>query len=103
MIYTPPARGFRTFVIVWLSQSLSVVGSAMTGFVLNIYLAQVLYPAPEQKPELALAITALNLGYALPVIFGAPLAGALADRHDRRRPMIVADCVNAFMCVLLMF
>jgi hypothetical protein len=48
----------------------------MTGFALNIYLAQVLYPGSEQKPELALAITALNLAYALPVIFGAPLAGA---------------------------
>jgi MFS family permease len=101
MTYTPPPHGFRTFVVVWLTQSVSVVGSAMTGFVLNIYLVQVLYPTPEQKPELALAITALNLGYALPVIFGAPLAGAWADRHDRKRTMIVADATNALICILL--
>jgi MFS transporter, DHA3 family, macrolide efflux protein len=50
----------------------------MTGFVLNINLAE-LYPAPAQQPKLALAITALDLAYALPVIFGAPLAGAWAD------------------------
>jgi hypothetical protein len=34
---------------VWAAQSLSVIGSSMTGFALNVYLAQVLYPAPEQK------------------------------------------------------
>lgn len=47
-------------MIVWLTQSVSVIGSALTVFAINIYLAQVLYPAPEQKPELALAITAFN-------------------------------------------
>jgi MFS transporter, DHA3 family, macrolide efflux protein len=101
MTYRPPPHGFRTFVIVWLTQSLSVVGSAMTGFVLNIYLAEVLYPTPEQKPELALAFTALNLGYALPVIFGAPIAGAWADRRDRKRTMVVADATNFLICALL--
>lgn len=101
MTYTPPPHGFRTFVIVWLTQSLSVVGSAMTGFVINIYLAQVLYPTPDQKPELAIAITFFNLGCALPVIFGAPLAGAWADRHDRKRTMIAADVANAVVCMLL--
>ena len=47
MSYTAPHHGFRTFVIVWLAQSLSVIGSGMTGFALNVYLAQVLYP--EQR------------------------------------------------------
>jgi hypothetical protein len=27
--YTPPPNGFRTFTIVWLTQSLSVFGGAM--------------------------------------------------------------------------
>ena len=47
MTYVPPDHGFRTFIIVWAAQSLSVIGSGMTGFALNVYLAQVLYPAPE--------------------------------------------------------
>jgi DHA3 family macrolide efflux protein-like MFS transporter len=47
MTYAPPKNGFRTFVIVWAAQSLSVIGSGMTGFALNVYLARVLYPAPE--------------------------------------------------------
>jgi MFS transporter, DHA3 family, macrolide efflux protein len=99
--YTPPPNGFRTFTIVWLTQSLSVVGGAMMGFALNIYLVQGLYPAPEQKPELALALTALNLAFFIPVVFAAPLAGAFADRHDRKRTMILADVLNGLVCVVI--
>jgi len=98
--YTPPPHGFRTFVIVWAAQSLSVVGSGMTGFALNVYLAQVLYPAPEQKAELALAFTALNLGFTIPFVFGGPLAGAWADRHDRKQIMIATNLVNGLTTVL---
>lgn len=98
-------RGFRTFVIVWLTQSMSVIGSGMTGFALNIYLAEVLYPAPTQRAELALALTLLNLAFVIPFVFGAPIAGAFADRHDRRRIMLTADAANAalsLVTVLLM-
>jgi len=100
MTYTPPTHGFRTFVIVWAAQSLSVIGSGMTGFALNVYLAQVLYPAPEQKAELALAFTVLNLGFTIPFVFGGPLAGAWADRHDRKRIMIATNLVNGLTTVL---
>jgi hypothetical protein len=72
MVYAPPLRGFRTFVIMWLTQSLSVIGSGMTGFALNVYLAQTLYPAPEQKAELALAFTILNLASGFPTFLAAP-------------------------------
>src|SRR5689334_7150734 len=101
MTYTPPQHGFRTFTLVWATQSLSVVGGAMMGFALNVYLVQGLYPAPDQRPALALALTALNLGFFVPVVFGAPLAGAFADRHDRKRTMIVADVLNGLVCLLI--
>lgn len=101
MSYTPPPNGFRTFLIVWLTQSVSVIGSALTVFALNIYLAQVLYPRPEQKPDLALAIAAFNLAFAVPVVFGAPLAGAWADRHDRKRTMIAMDTLSGLISLAL--
>ena len=100
MTYVPPNHGFRTFVIIWAAQSLSVIGSGMTGFALNVYLAQVLYPAPEQKAELALAFTVLNLGFTIPFVFGGPLAGAWADRHDRKQIMIVTNTVNGVITLL---
>jgi len=72
MQYQPPAHGWRTFVIIWLTQSLSVIGSALTFFAINIWVVQVLYPRPEQKPELALALSAMALSFAVPTMFAAP-------------------------------
>jgi len=72
----------------------------MTGFALNVYLAQVLYPGSEQKAELALAFTALNLGFTIPFVLGGPLAGAWADRHDRKQIMIVTNTVNGLITLL---
>ena len=99
--YVSPPNGFRTFAIVWLTQSLSVVGGAMMAFALNVYLVQGLYPAPGQKAELALALTALNLAFFIPMVCVAPFAGAFADRHDRRRTMILADLLNGFVCLVV--
>jgi len=99
--YQPPPNGWRTFLIVWGTQSVSVFGSAMTLFAMNIWLTQTLYPNPDQKPQLAAALAAINLAFAIPVVFGAPLAGAWVDRHDRKRTMIVADFLNGALSVFL--
>jgi MFS transporter, DHA3 family, macrolide efflux protein len=101
MTYAPPRHGFRTFVVVWAAQSLSVIGSGMTGFALNVYLAQVLYPAPERKVVLALAFTVLNLGFTIPFVFGGPLAGAWADRHDRKQIMVVTNIAKGLITLLI--
>jgi MFS transporter, DHA3 family, macrolide efflux protein len=101
--YTPPPNGFRTFIIVWITQSISVLGSALTFFGLNIWLLNVLYARPEQKADLALALSATALAFGLPTVFLAPIAGAWADRHDRKRTMIVADLLNGVVSLTLMF
>ena len=101
MQYQAPPNGFRTFLIVWATQSFSVFGTALTFFAINIWLTQTLYPAPEQKPALALAISANGLAFALPAVLGAPLAGAWADRHDRKRTMLAMDFANGCLSVLL--
>jgi DHA3 family macrolide efflux protein-like MFS transporter len=99
--YETPLHGFRTFIIMWATQSLSFIGSTLTLFAANIWLAQTLYPRPEQKPALGLALSATSLAYAIPAVFGAPLAGAWVDRHDRKRTMLVADLAGGFLCVVL--
>jgi len=101
MSYQPPAHGFRTFLIVWVTQSISVLGSALTFFAMTIWLTQVLYPRPEQKPELARALSAISLAFALPTVLMAPLAGAWADRHDRKATMMAADVANGCLSALL--
>jgi DHA3 family macrolide efflux protein-like MFS transporter len=101
MFYEPPRNGFRTFLIVWATQSISVFGSALTLFAITVWLTTVLYATPEQKPQLALALSAVNLAFALPVVFGAPLAGAWADRHDRKRTMMACDFINGGLSITL--
>lgn len=99
--YQAPPNGFRTFVIVWITQSVSVFGSALTWFAVTIWLTQSLYPRPEQKPELAFALTAIGLTYAVTLLL-APVAGAWADRHDRKRTMMVVDFASGCITLLLM-
>jgi MFS family permease len=102
MSYEPPPNGFRTFLIVWGTQSVSVFGSALTFFAVTIWLTQVLYPDPAQKPELAAALAAVSLAFSLPTLFIAPIAGAWADRHDRKRIMIAGDATNGTLSLVLM-
>ncbi len=101
MSYQAPPNGFRTFLIVWVTQSVSVFGSALTFFSITIWLTQTLYPLPEQKPQLAAALSATALAFAVPIVFGAPMAGAWADRHDRKRTMMVMDFANGCLSLLL--
>ena len=102
MRYSPPGHGFRTFLVLWATQSLSVIGSGMTGFVLNVYLAQTRYPEAHQKAELAFAFTALNLASGVPFIFGGPVAGAWADRLDRRMILLVANAASGMLTLAML-
>ena len=99
--YQSPANGFRTFLIVWITQSISVFGSALTFFCIIIWLTQVLYPNPDQKPLLAGALAATGVVWGLANVFLAPVAGAWADRHDRKRTMLAMDFINGCLSVLL--
>jgi MFS family permease len=102
MTYAPPQHGFRTFIILWATQSLSVIGSGMTGFALNVYLALTLYPEAHQRSELAFAFTALNLASAIPFIFGGPVAGAWTDRLDRWMILLVSNGASAVLTLVML-
>jgi MFS family permease len=98
--YEPPANGFRTFLIVWATQSLSVLGNGVTFFTTIIWLTQVQFPQADQKAQLGLAISLISLASAIPIVLAAPIAGAWADRHDRKRTMIAANVMSGVMSLL---
>jgi MFS family permease len=99
--YQTPPNGWRTFLMVWATQSISVVGSALTFFSITIWLTTTLYPTEAQKPQLAWALSATSLAFAIPTVFVAPIAGAYADRHDRKRTMIAMDVASGALSALI--
>lgn len=96
---------FRTFLFMWLAESLSLIGTGISLFAISIWMVQVLFAAPEQRQQLAGALSLNALAFALPTVLIAPLAGVWADRHNRKRTMIVANllsfCISAVFVLLL--
>ncbi|MBN2114428.1 MAG: MFS transporter [Acidimicrobiia bacterium] len=78
-----PAKGLATFLVVWAGQLVSVTGTTLTGFGLQIWI----YLETGSVTRLAL----VSLAYALPAVILSPFAGVLADRIDRRLAMLGAD------------
>ena len=97
----PDAGHWRTFLWLWGSQALSVLGGGLTGFALNIYLTQTRFPLDSQRAELAQALSLTALGWTLAALSGGPLAGALADRWNRRRMMLTCDLLSALLLLAL--
>ncbi|GAB4124139.1 MAG: MFS transporter [Roseiflexaceae bacterium] len=81
------------FWSIWLGQALSLVGSALTQFVLIWWITL------NTNSASALAIAGVMA--LLPQALLGPLGGTLADRWSRRIIMIVADTISA-ICMLVL-
>jgi DHA3 family macrolide efflux protein-like MFS transporter len=88
---TPP--GMRTFFTVWGGQLVSVIGTSLTGFGLQIWV----YTETGSVTALAIA----SLFFALPSTLISPFAGALVDRWDRRRVMLGADALAGVATLII--
>ena len=85
----PP--GFRTFLLIWFGQLISLTGSGLTGFALGVWV----YQRTGSVTQFAL----ISFFTVLPGIVFSPIAGALVDRWDRRWAMILSDS-GAGLCTL---
>jgi DHA3 family macrolide efflux protein-like MFS transporter len=97
----PSPRGWRTFLKLWAVESLSEFGTQITFFAITIWLVQVLYPRLEQRGDLAIALAAEGIAFALTGLAVTPFAGAWADRHDCKRTMVVMDLASGLVTLLL--
>ena len=73
----------RIFLIVAAGQFVSLVGSGLTGFALGVWV----YLQTGSVTQFAL----ISIFAMLPGIIFSPLAGAVIDRSDRRKVMILSD------------
>jgi DHA3 family macrolide efflux protein-like MFS transporter len=86
-------QGMRSFLLIWFGQLVSGLGSGLTGFGLGVYL----YTTTGSTTQFALN----SLFYVLPMGLVQLFTGALADRWNRRRMLILADSGQAVLALLL--
>lgn len=83
----------RTFSVIWLGQLVSSLGSGLTGFALPVWV--------YQKTGSAEAFGLLFFATTVPTVLLSPVAGALVDRWDRRRVLLVSDALSALMTLAI--
>ncbi|AQP53171.1 MFS transporter [Vagococcus penaei] len=85
---------FSRFLLLWVGQFISAIGSGLTSFGLGIYVY-------EQTNKASLMALVTLCGF-IPMLILSPLAGVLADRYDRRLLMILGDSLSLIGLIYLL-
>ena len=90
-------KELRTFIILWLTQALSSLGSLMTGFALVIWL--------YNDSGSALTTALLTVCSYAPYVIVSIFAGAISDKWNKKAVMLVCDSFAALttVCILVLF
>lgn len=84
-------NSLRDFYLLWSTQSLSQLGSAVTAFALTLWL--------YEKTGSALSTAALRIYTYVPYIVMSIFAGAISDKFDKKRTMLVCDLMAALSAI----
>lgn len=87
-------KELRIFFILWSTQSLSQLGSAMTNFALTLWL--------YQRTGSALQTAFLSICSYAPYVCMSIFAGALSDRWDKKKVMLACDTFAACCTVTVL-
>jgi MFS transporter, DHA3 family, macrolide efflux protein len=80
---TPDAASFRRYLLLWVGQFVSTLGSSLTGFGLGVWV--------YERTHSATAFGLISLAASVPMVLASPFAGALVDRYSRKLMMMGAD------------
>ena len=86
-------RDMRGFAVIWAGQLVSGLGSGLTGFALPVWI--------YQETGSAEAFGLLFFAAVVPAVLTSPFAGALVDRWDRKRVLVVSDGLAALMSLAI--
>ena len=87
-------KRLKNFLILWSTQSISQLGSSITTFALTLWL--------YEQTGSALSTAALTICSYAPYVLMSIFAGALTDRFDKKKTMLVCD-VLAVLCTLVVW
>lgn len=83
----------REFYILWSTQSLSQLGSAITAFALTLWL--------YEKTGSALSTATLRICTYAPYVIMSIFAGALSDKFDKKKTMLICDLMAALTTIMV--
>ena len=83
----------RDFYLLWSTQALSQLGSAITSFALTLWL--------YERTGSALQTAMLTICSYVPYVLMSIFAGAVTDRWDKKRTMLVCDLLAACGSVIV--
>lgn len=86
-------NNFIRYIIFWLSQALSQLGSSMTAFALVLW--------AYTRSGSAMTVSLMSFFNYVPYIIVSLFAGAFVDNHSKKKIMLVSDSIAAF-CSLVM-
>lgn len=87
-------KNFRRYIIFWLSQSISQLGSSMTGFALILWIFGL--------NGSAMTVSLLTFFWYVPNIILSLFSGAVVDRFSKKKLMLITDSVSA-VCSVAVF
>lgn len=87
-------KNFRRYIIFWLSQSISQLGSSMTGFALILWMFGL--------NGSAMTVSLLTFFWYVPNIILSLFSGAVVDRFSKKKLMLITDSVSA-VCSVAVF
>lgn len=88
----------QTFLIVWVGQVVSLLGTKLTEFALGFWILDQTYQDTGAITQFALTI----LFMYLPKVIISPLAGVLVDRWNRRFTMIMSDLGTGLITIAIL-
>lgn len=80
-------KNFKKYIVLWLSQSVSGLGSSMTGFALVLW--------AYGQSQSAMSVSLMSFCNYVPYIFLSLFVGSFIDRHRKKTIMLVADSIAA--------
>lgn len=93
--YIKTIKEIKTFLLLWITQSFSGLGSAMTSYALVIW-------SYTQKGSALMTALLMVSSYA-PYVLLSIFAGALSDKWNKKITMLVCDSVAALTTVIMLF
>ena len=90
--------GMTAFIIIWIGQILSLLGTAISQFGVRLWTF-------DESGGLATPMTWIGFAFIVPMILFTPVVGILVDRANRKLMMMLSDLAAAFttLIVLLLF